>query len=335
MKVLFFLVFLFQIVAFSIAPDVLSQGMEYDTDRPGMDYKNFDLPSPDPVRCANACTTDSQCKAFTYVKPGIQGPNARCWLKSGVPASKQSTCCISGIRADKSAITPVPMQLGLKVITPEKGLEADTDRPGMDYHNFDLSEPQPELCREACMQEIQCKAFTYVKPGVQGPGARCWLKSGVPASVNSPCCVSGVKASKEGATPIQLPGPQGATPIPIPGPQASPPNIIGDKFPVGTSWNVGAYERGIKQQPHKVPWIFHDDGVVEAPGIWEGQWTLIPEGYLVTIQLFATAMGGSGSVVSGDHFLVKFSDDRKEFTAYKFENGKKGLRYRYGKRLSP
>jgi hypothetical protein len=229
MKVLFLVAVLFQIVSFSIAPELFSQSMEYDTDRPGMDYKNFDLPSPDPNLCINACTGDPQCKAFTYVKPGIQGPEARCWLKSGVPAS-----------------------------------------------------------------------------------------------VNSPCCVSGVKASKEGATPIQLPGPQ-----------ASPPNIIGDKFPVGTSWNVGAYERGIKKQPHKVPWIFHDDGVVEAPGIWEGQWTLIPEGYLVTIQLFATAMGGSGSVVSGDHFLVKFSDDRKEFTAYKFENGKKGLRYRYGKRLSP
>jgi hypothetical protein len=324
MKALFFVAVLFQFVSFFIAPDVLSQTLEYDTDRPGMDYKNFDLPSPEPVRCANACAGDPQCKAFTYVKPGIQGPNARCWLKTAVPASRQSSCCISGIRADTSAIAPVPMQQELKVITPTAGFESDTDRPGMDYHNFDLSEAQPELCRQACMQELQCKAFTYVKPGVQGPGARCWLKSGVPASVNSSCCISGVKASKEGATPI-----------PIPGPQASPQNSADVKFPAGTSWSVGAYERGIKQPPHKVPWVFLDDGVVEAPGRWEGQWTLIPEGYLVTIQLFATTMGGSGLVVGDDHFLVKFSDDRKEFIVFKYENGKKGLRYRYGMKISP
>jgi hypothetical protein len=145
-----------------------------------------------------------------------------------------------------------------------------------------------------------------------------------------------VKASKEGATPIPLPGPkQDATPIPIPGPQSTSSKSALDKFPAGTSWSVGAYEKGIKQPPHKVLWVFHDDGVVEAQGIWEGQWTLIPEGYLVTIQLFATAMGGSDLVSGIDRFLVKFSDDRKEFTAFKYENGKKGIRYRYGMRISP
>jgi len=209
-------------------------GMEKDTDRPGMDYKNFDLPSPDPNHCQNACINDPQCKAFTYVKPGIQGINARCWLKTGVPALKQSTCCISGIKkADAGApsVAPVPMQPGLSVITPAAGFESDTNRPGMDYRSFDLSDPRPELCRQACEQEHQCKSFTYVKPGAQGPSARCWLKSGVPASVNSSCCISGVKASKEEITPIPIPGPKAEeiTPIPLPGPKSP---SLKDSLPV-------------------------------------------------------------------------------------------------------
>jgi len=71
--------------------------MEYDTNRAGMDYKNFDLSSADPKLCEDACKGDPNCKAYTYVKPGIQGPSARCWLKSGVPAADRNTCCISGI----------------------------------------------------------------------------------------------------------------------------------------------------------------------------------------------------------------------------------------------
>lgn len=225
MKSLFFVSVLFLSISFFVAPDVFCQTLEYDTDRPGMDYKNFDLPSSDPNLCVNACAGDPQCKAFTYVKPGIQGPNARCWLKNSVPASRQSPCCISGIKkadAGTPAIAPVPMHPGFQVITPETGLENDSDRPGMDYKNFDLSDPRPELCRQACFQDKQCKAFSYVKPGVQGPGARCWLKAGVPTSVHSSCCISGVKASKEEATPMPLPGPkQDATPMPLPGPQSS------------------------------------------------------------------------------------------------------------------
>jgi len=235
-KALFFVAVLFQIVSFFIASDVLSQTLEYDTDRPGMDYKNFDLPSPDPNLCVSACAGDAQCKAFTYVKPGIQGMSPRCWLKTGVPAPKQSTCCVSGIKkADAGApsVAPVPMQPGVGVITPAAGFESDTDRPGMDYRSFDLSEPRPELCRQACEQEHQCKSFTYVKPGVQGPSARCWLKSGVPAPVKSSCCISGLKISKEEITPIPIPGPQpskeDATPIPIPGPKSP---SLKDSLPV-------------------------------------------------------------------------------------------------------
>ncbi len=72
-------------------------------------------------------------------------------------------------------------------------LEYDTDRPGQDYKNFNLSEARPELCQAGCSADSNCRAFTYVKPGVQGPSARCWLKSGVPQATGSSCCVSGFK----------------------------------------------------------------------------------------------------------------------------------------------
>lgn len=69
-----------------------------DTDRPGNNYRNFDLPHPDPDLCLEACQKESRCKAFTYVKPGVQGRSARCWLKDSVPPEKPSDCCISGVK---------------------------------------------------------------------------------------------------------------------------------------------------------------------------------------------------------------------------------------------
>src|SRR5262249_36514283 len=59
------------------------------------------------------------------------------------------------------------------------------------------------LCQTACETDPNCMAYTYVKPAI-GPGrlagkpskaAWCWLKSGVPSSVASECCVSGVLVS--------------------------------------------------------------------------------------------------------------------------------------------
>lgn len=74
-------------------------------------------------------------------------------------------------------------------------MEPDTNRPGGDYRSFEPAEARPELCQEACARDPECKAYTYVKPGVQGPGAVCWLKSAVPVASPSDCCVSGVKGS--------------------------------------------------------------------------------------------------------------------------------------------
>lgn len=71
-------------------------------------------------------------------------------------------------------------------------LENDTDRPGADYRSLDLPQARPEICQAECGSDPKCKAFVYVKPGVQGPGARCWLKSAAPPAARNSCCISGV-----------------------------------------------------------------------------------------------------------------------------------------------
>lgn len=76
-----------------------------------------------------------------------------------------------------------------------RGLENNTNRPGSDFHSFTLGSADPELCRQACEKDPRCVAFTYVKPGLQGKSARCWLKDSVPDSVPDNCCVSGVKGT--------------------------------------------------------------------------------------------------------------------------------------------
>ncbi|HKO09237.1 MAG TPA: TIR domain-containing protein [Alphaproteobacteria bacterium] len=71
--------------------------LEYGVNRRGSDMRSLELPGGTPEQCRNACLADMSCLAFTFVQPGIQGPNARCWLKNAVPQATPSTCCVSGV----------------------------------------------------------------------------------------------------------------------------------------------------------------------------------------------------------------------------------------------
>jgi hypothetical protein len=72
---------------------------EPNTDRMGGDYTSVTLPPGSvPNNCKALCAADgARCKAWTYVKAGVQAPNPRCWLKSSIPAAKPSNCCSSGV----------------------------------------------------------------------------------------------------------------------------------------------------------------------------------------------------------------------------------------------
>jgi 1-phosphatidylinositol phosphodiesterase len=201
-----------------------TSSLEVNVNRPGGDYRNFDLGSTRPEECRDTCMVEPQCVAFTYVNPGVQGPSARCWLKGSVPPPNADACCVSGVKnappagatADYSGAPPPvaaepapvvaatpPSQGGFVGEPPggHHGLEVNVDRPGSDIANFDLPQPHPHLCKEACMRDGRCVAFTYVNPGVQGPHPRCWLKNAVPNPVPNPCCTSGVRHEGRGAPP--------------------------------------------------------------------------------------------------------------------------------------
>jgi hypothetical protein len=142
---------------------------------PGSDYANFNADSA--FLCRNSCGGDSRCQAWTWVKPGIQGPSGHCWLKHSLPTIVKDKCCNSGPRDYISA----------------RDLKAEdhTNRPGSDYKNFEID--SWKTCESACSGEQKCAAWTYVRPGIQGPRGRCWLKVKVTHPVGDKSTISGVK----------------------------------------------------------------------------------------------------------------------------------------------
>ena len=76
-----------------------------------------------------------------------------------------------------------------------QGLELDTDRYGGDIPPAPivLLSADPLLCKQACADNPDCKAWTYIKPGtIAGPNPNCWLKSIVPTPTHKENCISGV-----------------------------------------------------------------------------------------------------------------------------------------------
>jgi hypothetical protein len=145
------------------------------TNLPGKDYAHFDAPSASV--CRNSCGGDPRCQAYTWVKPGIQGPSGQCWLKHSEPNIVKDACCDSASRRFISA----------------RDLKADDkiNRLGSDFKNFNTN--SWKTCEAACAENEICSSWTYVRPGIQGPPGRCWLKNRVARPVPDPNMVSGVK----------------------------------------------------------------------------------------------------------------------------------------------
>lgn len=77
--------------------------LEFNVDRPGRDYAQ--RAEANPESCRAGCSADTNCQAFTFVKPATGGATGQCFLKRTVPASVTNPCCISGTR--KSAIEKI------------------------------------------------------------------------------------------------------------------------------------------------------------------------------------------------------------------------------------
>jgi hypothetical protein len=63
----------------------------YSYDLFGNDIAGFDVKTPDD--CAKLCNADSNCLAWTFVRAGLQGASARCYLKNPVPTPSWTGVC--------------------------------------------------------------------------------------------------------------------------------------------------------------------------------------------------------------------------------------------------
>lgn len=142
---------------------------------PGRDYANF--PAPSARTCRATCGGESRCQAYTWVKPGVQGPSGMCWLKHSEPAIVKDPCCDSGPRR---FIAPNDLRA-----------EDRINRPGQDFRNF--ATDSWKTCEASCADDNVCASWTYVRPGIQGPIGRCWLKNRAARPVADANTVSGVK----------------------------------------------------------------------------------------------------------------------------------------------
>ncbi|HEX5210577.1 MAG TPA: PAN domain-containing protein [Pseudolabrys sp.] len=150
-------------------------------DRRGGDYATFQIRNGDPAVCAARCERDAHCRAWSFSYPRTDSALATCWLKNRVLPRMEDKCCISGVR-------------GAGVIEPRRGaLEYSIDRFGGDYRNFEIApDPAGASCNTACGDDKRCRAWTYVRPGYNGPAARCYLKDRLTRPHHKPCCISGV-----------------------------------------------------------------------------------------------------------------------------------------------
>ena len=75
------------------------------------------------------------------------------------------------------------------------GMEQNVDRPGGGFlRQFNPATDDPTLCQQACLDDEDCHAWTYVKPNtIQGPSPNCWLKPEISPPVPNNCCISGTK----------------------------------------------------------------------------------------------------------------------------------------------
>ena len=174
MQKLFVVLSLLLLSSVSIAQQALVS-LEPDTDRPGNNYLNVDLAEPDVDLCLEACQKDPRCKAFTYVKPGVQGPKARCWLKDAVPPAKSSSCCISGVKTaggtQSQPRAPQKMIQGEVKMSPKSGADtSETPSAGgqptaqaQTFAGYMYSQREDPLLTSSWLLEVDGKSFGHFK----------------------------------------------------------------------------------------------------------------------------------------------------------------------------
>ena len=173
----------------------LAPGMLDNTDMPGGDLRNGNnvpdavailppgelrpLLTPTPQSCADLCAQEFTCGSWTWVRPGVQGSLATCWIKNKPVPAIASPCCVSGPQAVGTPIGP-----GMRGNRRIEGSSLRSAGPGSDT---------PFACATACAGEPRCVAWTLIKPfALNNTGAgNCFLMESIRSEVSSTCCISG------------------------------------------------------------------------------------------------------------------------------------------------
>jgi hypothetical protein len=114
--------------------------------------------------CLQACASDASCKAYT-----MNAGTGTCSLKNAVPASSVDFVAISGVK---------------------RNLEANTDRPGLDYSH--LTQPSAADCMRSCSTDLSCRTFSWV-----ASTRVCYLRSKQTKPVTRSGTTSGIKRGLE------------------------------------------------------------------------------------------------------------------------------------------
>lgn len=82
------------------------------------------------------------------------------------------------------------------MVVPATGFaQVNYDRPGSDYAHSPVLSGDPADCALQCERDRRCRAWSFNYPTYASAEASCWLKSSVPARIESNCCVSGVRGA--------------------------------------------------------------------------------------------------------------------------------------------
>jgi hypothetical protein len=83
----------------------------------------------------------------------------------------------------------------IEASSPDLCMQDKVDRYGSDYNYFEMTNPDPALCMQACLNDGGCVSYSFVRPGYQGPNAICYLKNSDPGAYANDCCVSGLRST--------------------------------------------------------------------------------------------------------------------------------------------
>jgi hypothetical protein len=78
--------------------ELRNRSVETAIDRPGGDYKSFEMKRGEgDEACHAVCVADKLCRAWTFVRPGYLGKEARCLLKKDIKPPRRRAGFISGV----------------------------------------------------------------------------------------------------------------------------------------------------------------------------------------------------------------------------------------------